>query len=148
MERRLLAKMFTPEEAALVAIMRLAREPAADIAARAGVDVDEANRTLKAMARKGLIVAERGKGSLAFRLMPFVVGIYEAQLPYLDAEYVLLRDSSQRGRVLTSTPSSLTISARPARIVSPAVNSARSQCPTRKRCAWWIIHGAWAVDSA
>ncbi|MCZ7546778.1 MAG: hypothetical protein M5R40_26100 [Anaerolineae bacterium] len=38
------------------------------------------------MARKGLIVAARGAESLAFGLTPFVVGIYEAQLPHLDAE--------------------------------------------------------------
>ena len=34
-ELRLLAKMFTPEEAALASVMRLSREPAADIAALA-----------------------------------------------------------------------------------------------------------------
>ncbi len=85
-ELRLLAKIFTPEEARLAAVMRLTHEPAADIAARAGVDPDTAYRTLKGMARKGLILAKKGEGQLVFWLMPFVVGIYEEQLPRLDEE--------------------------------------------------------------
>ena len=89
-ELRLLEKIFTPEEANLGAVMRLTKEPAADIASRAGVDLKEAYRTLKTMARKGQILASKGEGELVFRLMPFVVGIYEEQLPRLDEELALL----------------------------------------------------------
>jgi Pyruvate/2-oxoacid:ferredoxin oxidoreductase delta subunit len=89
-ELRLLAKMFTPEEAALAAVMRLTPEPAADIATRIGVDADTAYRTLKEMVRKGLIRLKKGKGQLLFGLMPFVVGFYEEQLPRLDAELAAL----------------------------------------------------------
>jgi len=89
-ELRLLARIFTPEEAALASVMRLTREPAADIAARAGVDPDTAYRTLKGMTRKGLIRFRRGEGELTFGLMPFVVGIYEEQLPRMDAELAAL----------------------------------------------------------
>ncbi len=89
-ELRLLAKLFTPEEAALASVMRLTREPAADIAARAGVDPDEAYHTLKEMARKELIRFKRDKGQLTFGLMPFVVGLYEEQLPRMDAELAAL----------------------------------------------------------
>jgi electron transport complex protein RnfB len=89
-ELRLLAKIFTPEEAALAAVMRLTREPAADVAARAGVDPDTAYRTLKGMVRKGLIRVKRSEGQLTFGLMPFVVGIYEEQLPRMDAELAAL----------------------------------------------------------
>ena len=89
-ELRLLAKIFTPEEAALASVMRLTCEPAADIAARVGLDPDAAYRTLKDMTRKGLIRAKRGEGQLTFGLMPFVVGIYEEQLPRLDAELAAL----------------------------------------------------------
>ena len=91
-ELRLLAKIFTPEEAALASVMRLAREPAADIAARAGVDPDAARRTLKQMVRKGLIRFKKGKGQLTFGLMPFVVGFYEEQLPRMDAELAALME--------------------------------------------------------
>jgi electron transport complex protein RnfB len=85
-ELRLLAKMFTPEEAALASVMSLTKEPAATIAARAGRSPEDAYRILKTMARKGLIIAGKGKGELGFRLMPFVVGFYEEQLPRLDEE--------------------------------------------------------------
>ena len=89
-ELRLLAKIFTPEEATLASVMRLSSEPAAGIAARSGVDPDAAYRTLKQMARKGLIRAKKGEGQLSFGLMPFVVGFYEEQLPRMDAELATL----------------------------------------------------------
>jgi len=89
-ELRMLAKILSPEEAALAAVMRLTPESAGDIAVRAGADPDRAATVLKGMARKGLIRAARGKGQLVFGLMPFVVGIYEAQLPRMDAEFATL----------------------------------------------------------
>jgi electron transport complex protein RnfB len=89
-ELRLLAKIFTPEEAALVSQMRLGHESAADIAARAGIDPETAYRTLKAMARKGLVRYRKVDGELIFGLMAFAVGIYEEQLPRIDAEMAAL----------------------------------------------------------
>ena len=89
-ELKLLAKIFTPEEAQLAAVMRLTREPATEIAARAGSDPEKTHETLKAMARKGLIRAGRGEKQLAFGLLPFVVGIYEEQLPRMDEEMAAL----------------------------------------------------------
>jgi len=89
-ELQVLAKIFTPEEAMLASVMRLTREPATDIAARAGADPDAAYRTLKGMARKGLTRTKRGKGQLTFGLKPFVVGFYEEQLPRMDAELAAL----------------------------------------------------------
>jgi electron transport complex protein RnfB len=85
-ELRLLAKIFTPEEAALAAVMRLDWEPADLIAARVGVDSQLAYHILKAMARKGLVRCQRKDRQLVFGLMPFVVGFYEEQLPRLDRE--------------------------------------------------------------
>lgn len=89
-ELRLLQKIFTPEEATLAAGMRLTPEPATSIASRAGVDDKEASRTLKRMVRNGLIVATKGDRRLLFRLMPFVVGFYEEQLPRMDREFAEL----------------------------------------------------------
>ncbi len=89
-ELELLAKLFTPEEAALAAALRLTQEPAAAIAERAGVDADDAYRKLKGMARRGLIRVKRGEGELLFSLMPFVVGFYEEQLPRIDEELASL----------------------------------------------------------
>jgi Na+-translocating ferredoxin:NAD+ oxidoreductase subunit B len=91
-ELRLLAKIFSPEEAALAAAMRLSREPAETIAARAGLEPETAYQMLKAMARKGQIRAGRKGGKLAFGLMPFVVGIYEEQLAHLDREMAELME--------------------------------------------------------
>ena len=108
-ELRLLAKIFTPEEAALASVMRLTREPAADIAARAGADPDATYRTLKGMARKGLIRLKKGKGQLLFGLMPFAVGIYEEQLPRMDAELAELFE-----QYLQETRGGVTMSAKPA----------------------------------
>lgn len=91
-ELQLLAKIFTPQEAALAAEMRAKYESASTIAARLGMDTREAYRTLKDMGRKGQIRIRRGEGELLFALMPFVVGIYEEQLPRLDTELAALTE--------------------------------------------------------
>lgn len=85
-ELKLLAKMFTPEQAALASVMHLYTESPAEIAARAGVDEKEAHRTLKDMARRGLVRVGRGDKGLTFGLLPFVVGSYEESLAYYDQE--------------------------------------------------------------
>jgi len=91
-ELRLLAKMFTPSEAALAAVMRLGYEPPNAIAGRVGADPEEVGRTLRGMARKGLIRVRRGEGRLLFALRPFIVGIYEEQLPRMDRELAELAE--------------------------------------------------------
>jgi electron transport complex protein RnfB len=107
-ELRLLAKIFTPEEAALASVMRLTREPAADIAARAGVDPDAAYDTLKGMTRRGLIRFKKDKGQLLFGLMPFVVGFFEEQLPRMDVELAALFEQylqeTQGGSIVHDAP--------------------------------------------
>lgn len=91
-ELRLLAKIFTPEEAALAAEMRLRYESAEEIAARAGFDPQVAYPLLKGMARKEMIQARRVDGKLVFMLLPFVVGIYEGQVQRMDAELAALAE--------------------------------------------------------
>ncbi len=106
-ELQLLAKIFTPQEAALGAVMRLAQEPARRIAERASVDPTVATRALKAMARKGLVSASRGDGELTFGLMPFIVGIYEEQLKNMDEEFAALFEDyfrQSRGIVASEEP--------------------------------------------
>ena len=85
-ELRLLAKMFSPEQAELAGVMHLYREEVAAIAQRAGVDDKAAYKTLKQMARRGLVRVGKGEKGLAFGLLPFAVGSYEEALPYLDKE--------------------------------------------------------------
>jgi electron transport complex protein RnfB len=89
-ELRLLAKIFTPEQAALASVMSLERETADEIAARAGMNPAVALRTLKTMARRGQIFVWRKGRELVFWLMPFAVGIYEEQLPWIDKELAQL----------------------------------------------------------
>jgi len=89
-ELRLLAKIFTPEEAGLAANLSLHLETADEIAACIGQEPNSVYRSLKTMVRKGQIRFGRTNGNLGFGLMPFVVGIYEEQLPRLDKELAML----------------------------------------------------------
>ena len=89
-ELRLLAKMFTPQEARLASSMRLSPEPAASISARANLSEETALDLLHAMATKRLIRMAASDGAPAFSLMPFVVGLYEMWLPRMDAEFAAL----------------------------------------------------------
>ncbi|MEW6401637.1 MAG: 4Fe-4S binding protein [Chloroflexota bacterium] len=89
-ELRLLAKLFTPEEAELAAQLRPWFESPEDITARTGREIPEVRNLLKAMSRRGLIEAGRGDDGLGFKLMPFVVGIYEMQVSRMDEELAQL----------------------------------------------------------
>jgi Pyruvate/2-oxoacid:ferredoxin oxidoreductase delta subunit len=84
------------------------REPAIEIAARAGKEPEAATNTLKEMARNGLIRSKRVEGELTFGLMPFAVGIYEEQLPRMDEEYATLMEQyfqESRGGFVNLAPS-------------------------------------------
>ncbi len=85
-ELRLLANLFSPEEALLASQLRLTLETPAQIAARAGGEAAEVGQMLKSMAQRGLINAGRGEDGLGYGLLPFVVGIYEFQVGRIDAE--------------------------------------------------------------
>lgn len=89
-ELRLLAKLFTPEEAELASLLRLTPETCQQIVTRSGRKTSEIFKLLKAMSRSGLIRVERQKGGLAFSNLPFVVGIYENQGWKMDAELAQL----------------------------------------------------------
>ena len=85
-ELRLLAHLFTPQEAELAAQLRLTLETPEQLSERTGVTPEGLRKQLKQMARRGLINAGPIEGGLGFGLMPFVVGIYEMQGPTIDAE--------------------------------------------------------------
>ncbi len=88
---RLLAKIFTADEAALAADLFPELEQPVQIAARLGRDMREIAGQLKEMARKGLISAGKtSEGRLGFSLRPFVVGVYEAQVDRMDEELARL----------------------------------------------------------
>jgi electron transport complex protein RnfB len=89
-ELRLLAKLFTPEEALLACQLRSIPETHVQIAARIGGKPAQVRKQLKEMARRGLISLERTEGGLGYKLMPFVVGIFEMQGDSIDVEFAQL----------------------------------------------------------
>lgn len=86
-ELKILAKLFTPEEAELACHIDLEPETSRSIAGRIGWNERKTFIILKGMTKKGLIEAERGEGGLAFKLIPFVVGFYERQNAQIDEEF-------------------------------------------------------------
>jgi Na+-translocating ferredoxin:NAD+ oxidoreductase subunit B len=107
-ELQLLAHLFTLEEAALASQLRLSLESAEQIALRLGSDPKALREQLKGMARRGLIAAGRIQDGMGYKLLPFVVGIYEMQINRLDAEMARLFEDyylQAFGRVLNVQPS-------------------------------------------
>ncbi len=89
-ELKLLAKIFTPEQAELAAQLTPNLETVEEVAARTGKNAADLRNQLKGMSRSGLIEAGKKDGKLGFKLMPFVVGIYEAQISKMDEELARL----------------------------------------------------------
>jgi ferredoxin len=96
-ELKLLAKLFMPEEAQLAAQLTSSLETVDAIAMRMGRETSEVRNQLKAMSRRGLIEAGKKDGELGFKLMPFVVGIYEMQVGTMDAELAQLFEDYFQG---------------------------------------------------
>ena len=89
-ELRLLATLYSPEEAALAAQLRVTLETPDEIAQRIDGEAKSIKKMLKSMSRRGLIRASRQDKSLVFGLMPFVVGIYEMQMGKIEPEFAQL----------------------------------------------------------
>jgi len=89
-EMAILKKIFSPEEASLASQLCGDMEPIDVIAERVGLPVGEARTRLMKMARRGFVWFDKQTGKPRFRLAPFVVGIYEAQLESMDHEFAHL----------------------------------------------------------
>lgn len=89
-ELKILAKLFTPEEATLACHLTLEPIAPRELAQRLGWNEGKTRLMLKSMLRRGLIDAEKGQGSFAYKLLPFVVGIYERQNAQIDEEFARL----------------------------------------------------------
>ena len=85
-ELAILKKICSPQEAQLAALLRGEWEPVDVLAERFGLPASEAMSQLINMARRGLVWYEKKNGKRCFRLAPFVVGIYEAQIENMDHE--------------------------------------------------------------
>jgi electron transport complex protein RnfB len=89
-EIQILKKIFSYEEAAIASRMGREMEALNELAERFGLSAEEAEAKLMAMAGRGLLWRDRKDGERRFRLAPFVVGIYEAQLDEMDHEFAHL----------------------------------------------------------
>jgi ferredoxin len=85
-EIAILRKIFSPEEAAAALCLSGEFEPIGAIAPRLGMTADDARSPLFGLARRGLAWYEKRDGQHCFRLAPFIVGFYEAQVTTLDHE--------------------------------------------------------------
>lgn len=85
-EIRVLRKIFSPEEASLAGQLTGSMKSAEAIANRIGLTAEEAEARLTKMAKRGLLWSYKEGEKSLFRLAPFVVGIYEAQLESMDHE--------------------------------------------------------------
>jgi ferredoxin len=90
-ELKLLAKLFTPEDAALAGTLRLEPQSLEEIAVANSLDEPEAKSKLISMVKRGLIDLKREEGrGFVFHLIPFVVGFYERQNAKIDKEFAEL----------------------------------------------------------
>jgi Na+-translocating ferredoxin:NAD+ oxidoreductase subunit B len=89
-EIKLLKRIFTPEQAELFCNLRLTFETAEQVAQRTGQPLEGLEDKLKAMREAGQLFAVDLGGTWVFRMMPWVVGIYEFQNQRLDKEFVEL----------------------------------------------------------
>ena len=85
-EIAILKKIFAPEEALLASQLDGDMEPVDVIAERAGLSGKEVRTRLMKMAKRGLVWFDKQAEKPRFRLAPFIVGIYEAQLKSMDHE--------------------------------------------------------------
>ncbi|MDY7040802.1 MAG: 4Fe-4S binding protein [Chloroflexota bacterium] len=88
----LLQKIFSPEEAWLASQLCGDMEPVDVIATRAGLSAKETRTRLMKLVKRGIVWFDKQAGQPRFRLAPFVVGIYEAQLENMDHELAHLAE--------------------------------------------------------
>ncbi len=91
-EIQLLKKVFTPEEADLFCDLRLTMETASQIAERTGRPLEGLEEKLTAMWKRGEIFGIDLGGVKMFKMIPWVLGIYEFQLNRMDREFAELTE--------------------------------------------------------
>ncbi len=90
-ELKLLAKLFTEEEARMASSLSLDPQSIQEIADTNNTSEPEAKSLLIGMVKKGLIDLKRAEGKgFVFHLIPFVVGFYERQNAKIDKEFAEL----------------------------------------------------------
>ena len=85
-ELKILEKIFSTDEAFLAGLLDGTLASVADISERARLPAADIRSRLMSMAKRGLVWFEPLEGKPHFRLAPFIVGIYEAQIGLMDHE--------------------------------------------------------------
>jgi Na+-translocating ferredoxin:NAD+ oxidoreductase subunit B len=88
LELRILARLFTPEEAEVATGLIMMNEPATAIAARLGKGAENLEPLLLEMSRKGLIFRSTRDGKHSFMAAQFMVGIWEYHVNSLDEDLI------------------------------------------------------------
>ena len=83
LEITVLKEIFTPEQAALCCDLRLTSETVEEISTRTGRPEALLNEILPTMLERGQIGIEQTEKGLAYKMVPWAVGIFEYQLPRL-----------------------------------------------------------------
>lgn len=89
-ELALLKMVFTPDEAELFCDLQLTPETAAEISQRTGRPLENLEHELNAMWHRGEIHCSTWEGVKRFKMIPWVVGIYELQLERMNREFAEL----------------------------------------------------------
>jgi len=90
-ELKLLAKLFSSEDAALASTLAMEPKSLKEIAEQNSLSEPEAKQRLIGMVKRGLIDIKREEGiGFTFHLIPFVVGFYERQNAKIDKEFAEL----------------------------------------------------------
>jgi len=91
-EIKLLKKIFTPEAADLFCDMRLTFETAEQIAERTGRPLEGLDKILSSMVDRGQLWGLTLGDVKLYKMLPWLFGIFEMQLPHLDQELVELNE--------------------------------------------------------
>ncbi len=92
LEITILKKIFTPEEAEIFCDLRLTFETAEEIAQRTGRPLAGLENKLMTMGKKGQLFSIAMGKIRFFKMLPWVFGIYEFQLPHMDKEFAELNE--------------------------------------------------------
>ena len=103
-EKKILRKLFTEEEASLYLDMSMMLETPESVAERTDRDLKEVSNMLETMARKGLLFRRRRQGEVKYAAVAFVIGFYEFQLKNMDCELADLVESYMEEGFLDFSP--------------------------------------------
>ncbi len=92
LEIKLLKKIFTPGEAELFCDLKLSFETAKQVSERTGRPLEGLEDRLSTMMGKGQVFGIDLGGTKLFKMLPWIFGIYEFQLPNMDRQLAEMSD--------------------------------------------------------